>query len=148
MSEPLATSLADPQEFPGRMIVWVAGERRHPPLAEFEGLLQRRAQHPRRIAVIGQHLQQDLGHRIMAGQNHVATGARGQLAGGRRRLPRLDPRRIEKLDERERQQHQQIEHAGDHDDDRERPPKVRVEGDVAETQRGHHGQGPIESGQP
>jgi hypothetical protein len=72
------------------------------------------------------------------------------LGTSRRPQPqaRLQPGGVEQADEQERQHHQQQHDAGEQHDDAEQAADVAGEGDVAEAQRGHHHQRPVEAGDP
>lgn len=72
----------------------------------------------------------------------------GPSRRGAGRLPPVHPGREDELDERERQQHQDERRAGDQHQHGEEAPGVGGEGDVAEPQRRHRGEGPVDTGGP
>ena len=61
---------------------------------------------------------------------------------------RLEPRRVEQPDEQERQHHQQEHDAREQHDDAEDAADVARERDVAEPERRHHDERPVEAGDP
>ena len=58
------------------------------------------------------------------------------------------PGLIEEFDEGEGEQHEQEEHPREQHHDRKHAAEVRVEGDVAEAERGHHRERPVEARNP
>ena len=78
------------------------------------------------------------------------------MSGGFRRQPArgscgglcLHPRRIKKLNEGERQQDQQEDHAGHHHNDRKNPPQIALKRDVAKPEGGHDREGPVKARHP
>jgi hypothetical protein len=61
---------------------------------------------------------------------------------------RFHPRDVEELDEHERHQDQHEHRSGQQDDAREESSQIGVERDVAEPQRGHHDQHPVDRRRP
>jgi hypothetical protein len=86
--------------------------------------------------------------RAHAGEEHVAGDALGQRAGGTGELSGLHPRHEDELDEGERQQHQDERRAGQQHHDREQPAEVGAEDDVAEAERRHRDQRPVDRRRP
>jgi hypothetical protein len=87
-------------------------------------------------------------HRVVFHEDDVAGGARRYLP--RRPHPHagLEPRRVEQADEQEREHHQQEEDARAQHDHAENPAQIAREDDVAEAERRHHHQGPVEPRDP
>ena len=85
---------------------------------------------------------------VVLGEDHVVTRARRHLARRPQPDARLEPRRVEQADEHERQHHQQQDDSREQHDNAEQPAGIARERDVAESQRGHHHQRPVEAGDP
>jgi hypothetical protein len=129
-------------------VVGRADRHAHARVVQLERAVHVRLEHDVRPVVQAEPAEERHGDRVVAREDDVSLLVRRQLAR-RTQLPRgLHPRRVEELDERERQQDQQEDDAREHHHDRERSPRVVLERDVAEAQRRHHRQRPVEARQP
>ena len=95
-----------------------------------------------------QPLHQAGGDGVVLSDDHVPSRSGADLARRAQSHPRLEPRGIEQPDEQERQHHQQEHHPRHEDDHAEQAADVGGEGDVAEPQRRHHHERPVEAGDP
>jgi len=129
-------------------VVEVAGHHRDPLGLEGRGRDRIRLDHVVPDPALDELRDQPRGDVVVVTQEHVVGGV---LAGLARRLGlelRLEPGGVEVPDEDEGQHDQQQHDAREEHHDAEDPADVRVERDVAEPERAHHGEGPVEAGQP
>jgi hypothetical protein len=61
---------------------------------------------------------------------------------------RLEPRSVKEFDKGEREHYQKKDDARHQNDDRKGAPRIALKGYVAETERAHHGQGPVKPRDP
>ena len=101
-----------------------------------------------RNTIVGQPLGKPGGNRVVLRDNDVVAHRRRHEARRAQADAGLEPRRVKQADEEERQHHQQKHNAGQQHDDAEEAADVAGERDVAETQRGHHHERPVETGYP
>ena len=99
-------------------------------------------------AVLVEPLDQGFRDLVVATQDHVTFELRIHLAGCAQVDLRLEPRRIEEPDDRERRDDQEHHDPGEQDHDREAAAEIALERDVAEAQRAHHGERPVEAREP
>jgi hypothetical protein len=101
-----------------------------------------------RNAGVAQPLDQSDGDGVVLRDDDVAAHVGRHLPRGAQPHARLEPGRVELPDEPERQHHQEEHDTGEEHDDAEQTADVAGERDVAEPQRGHHDQRPVEAGDP
>ncbi len=133
---------------PGLGVVEVSHHDAQAEIVHTEGVLQLR--HEERVGVVEglEASDESRGHRIVVREEDVATGVGGELARRPRRGLRLHPRHVEELDEGEGQQDEHEHGPGEQDHDREQAPDIGVKGDVPKAEGRHHGQGPVDTGDP
>ena len=137
-----------PQIHVGLPAVHVAGDDRQA-LAVFAGGLGNvRLDQAVGNFVQAQPLHQTRGQRIVTADDHVARHVFRYLAWRAAPYLRFQPRPVEGADEGEGQQDEQQDDARHQDENAEYFADVAVEHDVAETQRAHDRQGPVEPRNP
>ncbi|MBW2401002.1 MAG: hypothetical protein JRG80_17335 [Deltaproteobacteria bacterium] len=85
---------------------------------------------------------------VIATHDDVIANTRWQLARRTQVELRLEPGRVEEPDEHERQHDHQQHDPGEQHEDAEDASGIRVERDVAEPERAHHRERPIETRDP
>ena len=98
--------------------------------------------------VKSQPLHQARRQRIVAADDHVAGQIVRHIAGGAAPYLCLQPRRVERAYQGEGQQDEEHDDARHQHENAEDPPDIAVEDDVAEPQRAHDRQGPVETRDP
>lgn len=100
------------------------------------------------VLVFAQLFDQVIGDGVEGGEDDVALGAGRQAGGGAFFILQAHPGGVEELNEGEGEEDEQEKDAAEEDDAGKDAPQVGLEGDVAEAQGGHDGEGPVEAGNP
>src|SRR5688572_6700109 len=101
-----------------------------------------------RDSLIRQSLHQARCDGVVLGNYDVVLRTLRHFPGRPQANARLEPWRVEKPDEQEGQHHQQEHDAGQQHDDAEDPAYIACKRDVAEPERGHDDERPVQAGDP
>ncbi len=137
-----------PDAPPGFRVVEIAHDGVQAEIVQAQRLVDLRNQQRVGGVVLLEAANQRSGHGVVVREQRVTRDLGRQFARRARRGLRLHPRLVEELDEGEGQQHQQEDDPRKKHQDREDAPEVRMESDVAEAKRRHHGESPVEAGDP